>query len=307
MPQTKVFKVSRISEGLAFGQGPISGQDEANILQELDFAIENDDQVLVPVSLDDDGHSLTDDGCGDGRPAIKVYKLNKTFKKNLSRPKVFGGALVMAMAANIGNGLAAARPLQQLFSETIDELESKHINFGAHTDEHASGDNCGCGAIDRAPEVILAVLKYQRPIREVIKALGISDEGFDEVLKNYGTYVREVLARATPYSGKQVMAEITAASKVIKQLSGNHLERRIILNEVRGYTVNQRLLREVTNDQAQVFAIEVWRLVDIANQQFEGKALKIHQAVLSQLAYTLGIAAVLTQGDLPVYRIGTTG
>ena len=46
------------------------------------------------------------------------------------------------------------------------------MDFGAHTDENAKGENCGCGAIDRAPEAVLAALKYEEPIRGVIEALG---------------------------------------------------------------------------------------------------------------------------------------
>ncbi|HVX24001.1 MAG TPA: cadmium-containing carbonic anhydrase [Candidatus Saccharimonadales bacterium] len=308
------FYVTRITEGLAFGEGGISGAAEKDtdteVLRKLDEAIEYHSDLLVPVDLDEAGEPLSDDGCGDGRDARLTYRLGQQFKRSLHRAKVFGGALVMGVASTVGLGEARNRPLQELFTDTITELGEKHINFGAHTDpayENPEVDKCGCGAIDRAPEAMMAALKYQGPIRAVIGALGVNDEGLDGVFQNFGQYVSEVIARHPAYSGKRVMKEITNAGKVIKQLSGEHRERRIILNDVRGYTVNQRLLRQLTDDQAQVFAVDIWRLTDIATQKYAEAPSRAHQALLSELVYTLGIAAVLTKGDLPVYRVQSQG
>jgi hypothetical protein len=45
------------------------------------------------------------------------------------------------------------------------------------------------------------------------------------------------------------------------------------------------------------------RLEDIAHNLFPDNSQKQQQAYLSELIYTLAIAAVLTKGDLPVYLI----
>ena len=106
-----------------------------------------------------------------------------------------------------------------------------------------------------------------------------------------------------PYSGRKVIDRIVGTGKVIKKLGGDHRERRIILNTVRGYTVNQQLIRKGTDGRAQAFAVDIPRLEDIATKLFPDDAEGSSQAYLSELIYTLSTAAVLTKGDLPVYMI----
>ena len=294
------FVVTRIAERFDFvGQGTISGTGlEAKTVALMDEAIDSPD-ILVPVEAEDDG-------CSDGRPAILVFRKQETFKRSLNRPKVFGGAVAMTAASRIGLGLTAGESLNEVFEHSIGVLTDRDISFGAHTDEQAQADDCGCGAIDRAPEALLAALKYEDQIRAVITLLGVDPEGLDDVFGNFRGYVRDELSLPVAYSGRQVMDGIVAAGKVVKQLGGPHLERRILLNQVRGYTVNQKLIRWVTGDKAQVFAIDTWRLQDIAAGVYPDDPDLQHRAVLSGLVYTVATAAVLTKGDLPVDMIETT-
>jgi hypothetical protein len=294
------FKVTRIAQGFEFGHGAISGQDNPDILHILDDTIQNSPAILIRVDRDETGEIIHDDGCGDGREVTKVFTRGKQFKHSLARPKVFGGAVTMNTAVSIGSGKGRGKSLNQVFEESADELQRKNIDFGAHTDELAHGDNCGCGAIDRAPEAITAAIKYEKPIRAAIGLLGVSDEGLDEVFDNFRHYVKDEMSHQTKYSGRQVIEKILDGSKVVKELGGAHQERRIVLNHVAGYTVNQRLIREATKGKAQVFAVDIWRLNDIALNLFKGEPQLQHKALLSELIYTLATAAVLTKGDLPV-------
>jgi hypothetical protein len=193
--------------------------------------------------------------------------------------------------------------LDEVFESSIDELVGKGVGFGAHTDEQAQEENCGCGAIDRAPEALLATLKYEDQIRKVVAVLGVDQTGLDEVFGNFRQYVTNNLASPAPYSGRRVMDRILAAGKVVKKLGGNHLERRIILNQVKGHTVNQRLIRLVTGGKAQVFAVDTWRLEDIAAKLYPEQPEEQHKALLSELVYTVATGAVLTKGDLPIDMI----
>ena len=59
----------------------------------------------------------------------------------------------------------------------------------------------------------------------------------------------------------------------------------------------------LTEDQAQIFGVDVWRMKDIADKLHSGQPDRQHKALLSELVYTLGEAAVLTKGDVPVYMI----
>ncbi len=289
------FTVIRFPKGLAFGEGSISA---ANI----DFA----SQMLMETTIDSDSPEILvaveadDDGCSDGRLAIVIRTKEQTFKRSLHRAKVFGGAVTMTTAARIGLGLSDGMALEAVFSESINDLVEHGVNFGAHTAEHAHGPDCGCGAIDRAPEALQAVIKKEDEIRGALALLGQDSPNIETVFDNFRSYYRETMSKAEPYEGRTVMKNIIESNAVIKDLGGEHLEGRIVLNKVRGYTVNQNLIRLVTGDRAQVFAIDVWRLEDICKKLYPDQPDEQQKAFLSQLVYTLATSAVLTKGDLPI-------
>jgi hypothetical protein len=288
------FSVIRISEGLAFGEGSISSHVEnPQILTLMDEAIHSSPNILIAVNSDDDG-------CSDGREPVEVYTQYGAITENIIRAKVFGGSVAMTTAAAIGLGQTRDQLLQRVFDQSINTLLRNNMNFGAHTDVHARDPNCGCGAIDKAPEALIAALKYESAIRGVIAVLGIDPTGIEAVYANFRRYMTHEMAIAQEYSGISVMDHILAAGKIIKRLGGNHLEKRIVINQIKGYTVNQKLLRDVTEGHGQVFGIDVWRLDDIATGLFPNRNNQQHEALLSELIYTLGTAGVLTPGDLPV-------
>jgi hypothetical protein len=299
--QEPQFERQRISEGLGFGEGSISGHAEPDVLSRAEDAIRSQ-QILVPVSRDDQGRIIEDDGCGDGRGVGLVFRLKERFKRSLNRAKVFGEAVAMAAAGLIGTGRATGRSVGETFVESVDTLEEQEMEFGAHTDELASGENSGCGAIDNAPKIVRAAVKYKEQICGVIEALGADTSELDHVYSNFENYVDE-LPSDEEYSGRHVMGKIIKAGKFIKQLAGKHHEKYIILNAVRGYTVNQELVRKQTHGRAQVFAVDIWRLEDIVTGLHPEDPSAESQTYLSGLIYTLATSAVLTKGDLPVYVI----
>ncbi len=297
LSDNRFFTVTRISDGVAFGDGLISGAaEDPQVLAIMDELIHNSPDIIQPV---DSG----DDGCSDGRPAVVAYSKQGEIKAGLYRPKVFGGSVAMTAASLVGLGLASGKSLQLIFDEAIAMLVRQGMNFGAHTDSHATGVNCGCGAIDKAPEALIAALKYEDDIRGAIAVLGIDSIGLDQVFDNFRNYVESDAAQPGEYGGKQVIDQIVMADKIIKKLDGPHFEKRIVLNSARDYTVNQRRVREATEGEGQVFAVDVWRLQDICQGLFPQHPDRQHQAFLSQLVYTFGTAAVLTKGDLPIDMI----
>lgn len=296
------FKVERLLQGFEFGHGKISGvAAKREVLATVDEAIKHDERLLVPIGKDDEGHQLDDDGCGDGRRVLTVFTYDTRFKRNLNRSKVFGGAATMTMSTLIGLGHAERENLNNMFNKAIAKLDQLDIGFGAHTDETMHGSSCGCGAIDKAPQILLAILKYEIPIRGVVTILSDDYTGLDEVYKNFRRYVSE-LADQTDYSGMQVIEAIlnNPHSPVVKQLGGVHRECRIVLNKVRGHTVNQKLIRDLTDNEAQVFAVDVWRMKDLAKKLYEDNPSAQKKAFIAELIYTVATAAVLTKGDLPV-------
>lgn len=296
------FEIHRVSDGLGFGEGAISGTDDPEALALAEETIQHSGKILVAVDRDEDGRVLEDDGCGDGRRTGLIFRFKQFFKRNLNRAKVFGGAVTMTAAGLIGTGRAKDSSLEATFGQSIDVLEENSMEYGAHTDDIAEGENSGCGAIDNAPKIVKAAIKYESQIRETIGALGADTEELDAVYGNFHGYA-ETLPSDEKYSGRRVMDGIIGAGKVIKQLVGMHREKCIVLNSVRGYTLNQEMVRKRTHGRAEIFGVDVWRLEDIAAGAFPGYPKVESQAYLSELVYTLATAAVLTKGDLPVYMV----
>jgi hypothetical protein len=192
--------------------------------------------------------------------------------------------------------------MEETMGVAIEELDEHNIKAGAHTDDQASGKNSGCGAIDNAPRVVRASVKYEKEIRETIGALGVDTSELSSVYANFHAY-SGAMPDEENYSGRRVMGKIISAGKVIKQLVGEHREKYVVLNSVKGYTVDQALVRERTGGRADVFVVDLWRLEDIATGLHPEDAEAEARTYLSELVYTLGTAAVLTKGDLPVYLI----
>lgn len=308
-PETKTsapeYSAVLVAEGLGYGEGTISTKERTDVAPEVVKDVEaliQEPGILVDVDRDTRGEPIDDDGCGDGRGVKVVWEGFKRRLKSLNRAKVFGAGVAMSAADEIGSGRAVGKTLRDTFIGAIGKLKSAGLNFGGHTDDHAHGPNCGCGAIDKAPQVVANALKYEKQIRGSISSLGVDDTGLDNIFANY-----EAFHGATPgyesFSGAEIMGVVKGEGKVTKELAGAHKEWFIILNMVSGKTINQHLVREVSEDQVQVFGVDVWRLQEIAAKLHPDDQEAQHEAFLSKLVYTLSVAATLTKGDLPVYVI----
>lgn len=281
-----------------------------DLAQKVDAAIRDADRLLVPVDTDPaTGQPLDDDGCGDGRAVDTapdaIYDNEHSFHRSLHRAKVMGGGATMASAARIGLGQAAAEELGATFLHASLSLQERHIGFGAHTDTNGNETKSGCGAIDRSVDILHAIARYETEISNTIDALGFNPaplQDSDEhtgILSNFAAD-----AEQESYNGRQVSDRLLSgeAHAVFKRLAGQHQETRIILNLVPGHTIDQAYIREATDGRAQAFAVDVWRLQRLADGLYD-MAEDRQRAVLSMVAYTLGTAAVLTAGDLPVYVV----
>lgn len=306
------FEVTRLVDGLDFGEGTISMRDrihanddplEHEDVIKLEAAIQRP-ELLVSISLDSEGKPIRDDGCGDGRGVARIFKRGiEVLKKSLNRAKVFGGGLTMAVSARIGLGIAKEESLQDNFSASKKDLLEKKIDFGAHTDGCAHGESCGCGAIDQAPQIVVNANKYKQQIAGVVHVLtaGNHEEQYlEEVQQNFADSEASLLS--APYSGRKVIGEVHDEDKVVKELEGDHKETHIIINTIPGTTVDQDYVRAQTDGKAQAFAVDEWRLRQISIELYDTVEDQ-EKAYLSMLVYTLATAATLTKGDLPVYVI----
>lgn len=284
--------------GLGFGEGLISTSAQIARGELSREAIEIGLEIItthpeVFVRVDADAH---DDGCGDGRPASKIFRLidsatgkvTEYFNKSRRRAKVFGGGLIAAssmwrtVSGNPQNGETV------LGDRTFmaEKLKERGIEFGAHTDSHAKDDVCGCGAIDKFPLITANAVKYKQNIIGVLRALYGDEYDDNEYAINSAFATYELLAEQESYfsnaSGKATMNLILDEGAIVKELDKDHLEDFIVVNDIEGTTFDQRTLDRLLkergiSEEAQAFVVDTWRgrmyadaVADIAAENLAG-------------------------------------
>lgn len=316
--------------GLGFGEGGISvkNQIEQGILRAEtpahihEFLTENS-EAFKKVEVDDDG-------CGDGRPWKKIAQQYSDgtvqfFDKSLLRAKVFGGGLATAasMWRTVHGTPQTGQTVGQDRRTMALALDEREFHHGAHSDDHAEGDNCGCGAIDKYPVITSNAVKYRAAITDTLRAVYGDEFADNETAIAQAFEVYEALSIQDGYfadaSGKESMEQLFAAGAVVKELSGHHIEETIVINDVKDTTLDQQLFtQEVKNAHTddkprivQAFCVDTWRGREIADVVTEIAAQEdptIDIEHTRKLAYadflirTLAVAGTLTAGDLPVYR-----
>lgn len=331
-PETtpQLVKIECIApDGLGFGEGGISVKEQmrqgiltAEAPKHVHEVLTNDPNSFKNVETDDDG-------CGDGRPWVKIlrrvwrdgFKEVVEYKKSLLRAKVFGGGLVVAssMWRSLKRTPEHGQTVGQDRQFMARKLTEYGLTHGAHTDNHATGDKCGCGAIDNYPLITANAVKYRSQIIETLKALygdSYADNApaIDDVFATYAELSAEYFADA---SGKQAMEQILETDAVVKELYGHHVEETIVINDVEGTTLDQQYFTQRVKDMCtdkpqivQAFVVDIWRgrqiaeaVANIAREE----GVSDDKEYLHQVAYadfmirTLAVAATLTAGDLPVY------
>ena len=318
--QPAPYEVTCIApHGVGYGEGTISADRATHAeypvtseqLQEAVAVLErHHDSYILPVEADDDG-------CGDGRPATRIIDNGEVAPDALSqrRAKIFGGGL--QVAASMWRATQGA-PVN---GETVlgdrvfigGQLERLGIHYGAHTDEHAHGDNCGCGAIDKYTRSVEVTAEYRDAIAANV-GLFIADAGSDRgVDRAFAT--RDALIGSDymqDAAGSKTMEYILHDGAIVKELGGGHLEAIALFNAEPGTTVDQAevaaLFREAGLPEGiQVFAVDTWRgdmyahvVADIAAERGALRDDAFAAARADFYINQLAVAATLTQGDLPI-------
>lgn len=320
-------------DGLGFGEGGISvkSQIDQGILtpdtpRHIHELLTNDPEAFKQVEVDDDG-------CGDGRPWAKIIQEYRDengdkkvhfFGKSKLRAKVFGGGLVTAASMwRAINGVPQDGQTVGGDRAFIAEKFAAHeFSHGAHSDDHAEGENCGCGAIDKYTIITANAIKYRPQITSTLEVLygDAFEDNKDQIEQVFDVY--DSLVNKDDYfsdaSGKQSMDQILDSGAVVKELAGHHIEETIVINTVEGTTLDQRYFTETVKNAeserpriVQAFSVDVWRGKAIVDQVVEVALEEDPNVDIDQvrkLAYadflirTLAVAGTLTAGDLPVYQ-----
>lgn len=311
-------------DGLGYGDGAISTRNREigpltpeQLGRVVDVILANKDRIIVPIEE-------MDDGCGDGRPAGMVFQAigpngERTFyRKSKLRAKIFGGGL--QVAASMWRAVAG----EPINNETVlgdriytaAKLKKHNVKYGAHTDGHAHGDNCGCGAYDKYSLSTEKSAKFQPQITGNVRALAGDDLADSEELQR-AFRVRSAISGDEHYmsdaSGAATMAFIEKDGAVIKRLEYDHLEAITIVNDEPGTTVDQRVVVELLEaahlpTDIQVFVIDAWRgkmyadlVADIAANELGADRDTARQVATADFYVNqLSVAATLTDGTQPV-------
>lgn len=322
--------------GLGFGEGSISTAAQLNNGELSREAMELGLDIIRnnPKVFGEVDHDAYDDGCGDGRPVAKVFvlinsttgKTKQFFNKSRKRAKLFGGGLVAAssmwrnVSGNPENGETVLGDREFISAQ----LKERGIMYGAHTDSHAEGENCGCGAIDKYPQITRNALKYKVQINSVLQALyGNSYKDNESAIAAAFAQYESIATNAVYFSnadGKSSMDFMLEEGAVVKQLDKHHMEDFVVMNDVEGTTFDQRefdaiLKQSGVAEEVQVFVVDTWRgrmyaeaIADIARRHMPGSDPKVirMQAYADFLIRTLAVSATLTKGDQPVIgRVGS--
>lgn len=329
-----------LPEGFGFGDGAISAKEqlahpESSGLTHEAFEtgkdiILNDGRVWVAVEMEDDG-------CGDGRPTSVVYRMvpvipgnadcefqEEVFNKSKNRAKVFGGGLIVASSMLRVAVWGMVKPGNSVLSdrqETVKLLDELGIAFGAHTDNHAHGDNCGCGAIDKYPTTVEKTVKYKEKIYGTLLTY-VGDDwsndweaDFNYVFASYENQLDQAASYFIDAEGRKTMDVIEKTGMVVKELADDHLEDYVVLNDVDDTTIDQRKFDEIMHQRgvkgtAQLFAVDIWRgrkyATAIATYAHEIEGLDYdavyRRSMIDFLARsTSGPAVTLTDGTQPVF------
>lgn len=313
--------------GFGFGTGSINVKQQLGI-GALTYGalivgagvIENDNRVFKKVDPE-----AKDDGCGDGREAKIVYCMRDgkkvAFKRSLLRAKIFGGGLVvftsMMRSSVWGENISESTILSDR-EKAADILRGLKIAHGGHTDNHAKGDNSGCGAIDRYPEITANALAFRTDIERILRLVlgedySVYEADIEAVFGVYEAEVKQQYRYFADAAGAKTRDLLERSGAVIKELADDHLEDFVIINDVEGETFNQRIFDDVLREQgvvgtAQAFVVDLWRgrmyaklASKEAARQGQNASIAFRRAMVDFLIRTLATAGTLTGGDQPVF------
>lgn len=332
-PETKereitVEVVELAPNGLGFGEGSISTQAQ---LANPEVSNLTPEAMRVGAEIIKSGEAFveveeSDDGCGDGRPAGVIYQVDaqngerQEYNASHNRAKVFGGGLVVASSMYrtvIGGSVGESDTVLGDRLMMAGKLKEAGINYGGHTDNHAHGELCGCGAIDKYPVITQNALTYREDILNTLRV--VYGEEFESRLpainEVFASYEEQVGSDGyfSDAQGVKTQKLMEDDGAVIKQLSDAHLEDFLVVNAVEGTTFDQRkfdqeMITRGVEGTAQVFVVDAWRgrmyadfIADMAEEAGLDRELALQKADADFWIRTLAVSATLTAGDQPAF------
>lgn len=300
--------------GLGYGEGPISVEKrlESGALDEETIA--KTEQASLSPKANIRISKVKYDTCIDGRCATCIQRLEGSSVIEESDPtfcyKVAGGGVTMGAIGDIATRRDRQGGVKARFKSAIQLLKEKGIGFGVHSSNHGNTEKSDCGAIDKAPLILMNSVKYRFQILSTLEALfgeyAFTDQfkkDYDSVYENFDSFLNSDGFKNENYCGADVVGVVAQEGYPVKVLADDHLEIRIRINvDVDNFTTNQAYIRGQTGDRAQVFGVDIPRMKEIADLGWQDLADK-RKAFLGMIIYNLATATTLTDGSLPVDKV----
>lgn len=272
--------------------------------------------------------------CIDGRGTLGWENFDTARKQSLGA-KVPGGTAHAALTHRIVNVSNIQKDLR--FEKDIEAVVKRYkevgVGFGGHADTHQHGWNTGCGAVDN---INLILERLQRPepqeqIRLLTKLimgpayedLHIMSEIIGRMLfldalkpsympKEGGVPSGEFLYKKTVID--VLRREAASNAEIVPQLSGEHSEVAIVLNSVKGTTIDTDRFCSDNDGQLQVFGWDLWEMYEEAARLYpysmympfnhqQDAIVKRVKHLTSRILLGIATAMVLTDGSLRVITI----
>lgn len=229
-------------------------------------------------------------------------------------PNAAGGTFTLVVADALttqtyrSQGDKAPAHATRLFTE----LTKAGKKIGGHDDDHAQGNNCGCGAEDKldnvedanGPSILGYIERRGGDIRTFLESpligLTISDELHESIVARSAELRKEKYATAGADLKKATLA--VAGEDAIEQLTGVHNEVALRIQTKPGATIDRPKLREKYGDKLEVFELDLPNL----RSGVEAVSLTKEEAgkkLIAALYYNVATASVLAGPSLCVVVI----
>lgn len=176
-------------------------------------------------------------------------------------PNAAGGTFGVAAAIDLARpeGVAPASHAE-ILQHVIATHKREGYDVGGHTDTHASGDNCGCGAADKVEKIYAKITDQEDRVRELVEAIygaPVDDTIHARIMSNAqshtnfdsGAKIRSIFEASMGQPGSDTLME---------NLEGDHNEKIAVINTVPDTTLSRKDMQESLGNDLQAFNVDVW-------------------------------------------------